>query len=337
MSKANLGKLNKKTFSLFLFLSLLIIQLNAQIVPHNTNWKLTAKPYLGLTFGTINETLYSNIEPDKRNSLLEWNMMPLYNFGLDLTASHKNFTWDINFSSALPVNSGNMYDSDWVLDGTKVVYSINEEIAETNIQANTGFSYNADINSWFSIAPETTIQYNYNSFHTQNGYGWYGINPNKPEEWETNHEAWDSDRGQKNKATNLKPIYYYQHSLFIFEGINLNFKITDNFYVNFNPAISIFTYNFSRDNHKKKNNESFYDYAIQYAFFNAFKADLKVNCDINKILTLTTSVNGLYQMETKGDRYFQYEIWDSPIETDYKKGSSQWMVSISTGCKIRLF
>ena len=328
MSKANLGKLNKKTFYLFLFLSLLIIQLNAQIVPHNTNWKLTVEPFIGITGGTIYESLYSAEILEHKNSLLEWNMSPLYVYGLNIKGGYKNFSLSLDVTNALPVYCGKMYDSDWLPDGTKFCYGIQEEFAEENYNFNLSAFYDFYITNYFIISPKTSLQYSFNSFQAKNGYGWYGL-PDYTTDGQ--YHSWDSLYSRYFPPTSgMQGIHYFQESFFVFVGTQFEYNINEKLKFSIAPEVSCYSYTIYEDHHQNSLG-GIKEYGITKSIFNAFKIESLFSIKLNKFIELATKFNGAFMLETKGDLYCGSMLEDKKIST------SLFNFNIFTGCSIIVF
>lgn len=258
---------------------------------------LSVSPNVGIQAGSAREILYNDESPSKKNSLLEWRAAPLFTLGADARANFKNLFIDIGFSFALPVRCGDMRDSDYSLDGTKIAYSLNEETARACFDIRAAVSYRFALRDFFSLSPKISALCSQVSFKAENGRGWYGF-PEYTSDGKTH--AWNDEEAHRfpDGSMRLSSVEYVERSLFLFAGVDLLFDFA-RVSVSLSPRASVLTLNSLRDERL-----SYTETGKFIGCFNAFALGVEVVFKINRTLGVKGCVDFLYERETRGERRY---------------------------------
>lgn len=135
--------------------------------------KLDVFTFAGLKYGEISKSIFLNNSSTKV-SRLDWEEKNIYEFGIGTDIFFFNLLLSARFSAGLPLNCGNMYDSDWNLSGLKKTYTISECDLKQSFDTQIAISYLFPSVFIFKLAPEIQIQYMYQNLNAHDGYGWYG-------------------------------------------------------------------------------------------------------------------------------------------------------------------
>lgn len=207
------------------------------------DFKITG--YTGLSFGTIEEELYAS-KARYLVSYLEWEEKPLVDLGAIFQVNHSLFFANINLTTALPLNCGNMYDSDY--DSTKqYLYSINQNKAGLNIQGDFFTGIKALTVDDFTLSPVIGLSLYYKNFTASNGYSWNG-SENKT--GITGNVPWDSPQAVFVPQGKLSDVEITMKNLTAWLGFSFEYKFLEKFYCSFGAFVSPYAYTWFLDDHK---------------------------------------------------------------------------------------
>lgn len=246
------------------------------------------------------EIIYSESVSEKLSELV-WNESPAVKAGIFSSISFKNINLNLNFATAIPGDSGNMYDSDWNLSGLKTTYSIHEQNVKNDISGGFEFLYNFNaFNGIFKFSPGFSVNYSYKSFEARNGYGWYGG-------WKYSKtgkdEAWNSENARK--AKKVAGIDYTRHDLSCFLSLYSGVKV-NNLYLQAGFGFSPFYFYDVKDHHYGASGSGFDNEYIFYSNFKRIKIDFDGSYKFSKYFAL--NVEGLFEKQflDYGNLYSNY-------------------------------
>ncbi|MBP5568393.1 MAG: hypothetical protein J6X54_04145 [Treponema sp.] len=207
------------------------------------DFKITG--YTGLSFGTIEEELYAS-KARYLVSYLEWEEKPLVDLGAIFQVNHSLFFANLNVTTALPLNCGNMYDSDY--DSSKqYLYSINQNKAGLNLQGDFFTGIKALTVDDFTLSPVIGLSLYYKNFTASNGYSWNG-SENKT--GITGNVPWDSPQAVFVPQGKLSDVEITMKNLTAWLGFSFEYKFLENFYCSFGAFVSPYAYTWFLDDHK---------------------------------------------------------------------------------------
>ncbi len=337
--------MKKKLFTL-IFLSLSAARgftqfFGSQSSPHD--FSLTVTPTVSYSQGVLNEIIYHSRDTSKKISLLEWERN-VWLYGLDISTSYKRFHGDLSASSALPLSTGQMKDSDWLNTNDysmKTTYSVGDIDSEGNYDVSLSLSFDAVKTPDFYLSPVISAQYAFDSFSRgKNAQGWYGqseySSDGKNHNWyddEAKHfptEYYWSEEKQKYVRQVLGGIDYYRHSFFSWLGLNAGFTLKK-ISMDFQALIAPFIYFSAEDTHHGASSDSIY-HQIQYGYFSYFKISTSLFYQLTKNLQLGITTRILSGQTLKGDLYSDWYL------NQYQpSGASTFELTTSLACKIKIY
>ena len=260
--------------------------------------KLDVFTFAGLKYGEISKSIFLNNSSTKV-SRLDWEEKNIYEFGIGTDIFFFNLLLSARFSAGLPLNCGNMYDSDWNLSGLKKTYTISECDLKQSFDTQIAISYLFPSVFIFKLAPEIQIQYMYQNFNAHDGYGWYGAKEyaKVPRDYDV---EWNSPLARK--AKKIREIDYYRHTLLTFFGFEFYYMPIEKFSIRTGFFISPFAYMYSLDTHHKSSaNVHYCD--VQFGYFSKYKTVFKVEYKIKKRLKIFSDFSIIYGPTDYGDLY----------------------------------
>lgn len=264
----------------------------------NKNFSFELSPRLSTNFGNFGEYLFLSNKTDLC-SYLEWQLKPLFTYGLETTFNINNFSIALTTDFSFFQECGAMNDSDWNIENIKTTFSTGTNKTNFSFNSNLFCSYNFFTINNFSFAVKGGINYSYYSFERLNAQGWYGTKERTglPEDvW------WDNPNAKH--YSKLSGIEYYTHNFNIQTGIfaiwNCNPKL--NFALTF--LVAPFSYNYNTDLHKNANTgENYYTVDIENSFFNRFIFEGTINYSIDDKLSISSINTFTFEPIKKGKTY----------------------------------
>ena len=270
-------------------------------------------------FSYNNNTLtYSIYDGPKLNSRLDWETPYLLNAGLQTDFHYNNLILNISNAAAIPLKSGNMFDSDWYTEGIKSSLSKSDLYTDFCYDLKIEFEYRFKLPKDFSILPTISFNYSYSSFNAKNTIGWCGdtghtnLNQDYP---------WDSEYAVTVKKEGIDLV----NNLYIFFfGIQIE-KQFNNFKFDFATAISPYIYISSIDHHLNNLGGRYY-LLLQEAFFSSYSFDLSCSYKINSKNTIFLKPSYCFCPEIKGVFYSgktksEDALIDQPCSFNFSKFS----------------
>lgn len=316
------------------FISFIFVFIISAASLFSDEWKndflLEFTPYFTLSKGRLNEYIYSSSDDSIKKSKLEWNLNPLYRFGIESKFGWKNIFIAGQADFSLPVNCGTLYDSDWNSTGEiKTIYSKLEEKSDLIFNSSFGIGYDFNLKNkatnrkYFSISPVINFDYSYFKIKSDNGYGYFGA-----EDYSKNGTdvPWDSEYARYHKVygIDLERMYYN-----LFTGLILEIYPTEKISFGCDFNFSVYSYIVTYDKHFAKNSwynlngyqKSPFDY-LKFSFFSNYKFSNKISMRL-KIGILNGNV-------VKGDFYHNYYS-SKPTLSRQKSGSSTILYDMNLG------
>ena len=329
--------------SFFLCFLLAVFPLHAQIF-QNHDFHVAIMPTFAYSSGILNESIYHSTDPNKKISLLEWERN-LWLYGVKITSSYKKFHFDTASESSLPLESGEMRDSDWLNTANyamKTTYSVGQNTIDKNFDANLSIYYDFELARGFYISPKIQAQYAFDSFYRKKGdsRGWYGqsdYSEDGKNHWWYEDEAakypseyyWSEEK-QKYVRKVLGGIDYYRHSVFLWSGFDVAFKIA-RLKMDFSFMISPYTYLSAEDRHHTSGDDNVYHH-IQSDFFTSFRLELTSSYELSEYADLVLNCEFLFTNEMRGDLY---EKWHK--NTSQASGGSTKSSTARLGVRVKIF
>lgn len=260
--------------------------------------KLEISTFAGIKHGEISKSIYLN-DSSTKVSKLDWEEKNIYEFGIGTDITFFDLLMSMQFSVGLPLNCGNMYDSDWNLSGLKKTYTISECDLKQSFDSQIIIAYLAPSFSIFKLTPAIQIQYMYQNFNAHDGYGWYGAKEYAkiPRDYDV---AWNDPLARK--AKKIRDIDYYRHTILTLFGFDFYYMPIDKFTIRTGFFVSPFAYMYSLDTHHKSSaNVHYCD--VQFGYFSKYKATFKVEYKIKKRLKIISDISIIYGSTDYGDLY----------------------------------
>lgn len=254
--------------------------------------------FSGIKYGEISKSIYLGGTSTKV-SKLDWEEKNIYEFGIGADITFFDFFVSAQFSAGLPLNTGNMYDSDWNLDGLKKTFTISECDLKQSFDSQIEISYHTPKLFIFRLEPAVQAQYMFQNFNAHDGYGWYGAKEYAkiPRNYDV---AWNDPLARK--AKKIRDIDYYRHTFLTFFGFEFYYMPAENFSIKTGFFISPFAYMYSLDTHHKSSaNVHYCD--VQYGYFSKYKTTLKAEYKIKKRLKIFSEFSIISGTSDYGDLY----------------------------------
>ncbi len=300
----------------------------------SNDWKnsflLEFSPYFSLSKGCLNEYIYSSSDESIKKSKLEWNLNPLYQFGIESKFGWKNIFITEKIDFALPVGCGTLYDSDWNSTGDiKTIYSKLEEKSDLIFNSSFGIGYDFNLKNkandrkYFSFFPLINFDYSYFKIKSDNGHGYFGA-----ENYSLNGTdvSWDSEYATYHKVygIDLERVYYN-----LFTGLAFEIYPTEKISFGCDFYISAYSYIVTYDKHFAKSSwynlngyqQCSFEY-LKFSFFSNYKFSDKISINF-KFGILNGNV-------AKGKFYHNYYS-SKPTLSRQKSGSSTILYDIKFG------
>ena len=281
-------------------------------------------PYTGLSYGCHYEHLYSGMGKENEVSLLEWKIEPLWTFGADATLKFYNLFIELGADYALPINCGEMHDSDFeAFSGMKYCYSINELKSKQNIHTHFDLAYFFNLSEFFILKPKASVHYYYDSFEARNGYGWYGMETK-------NHPlvAWDDPRAKYYSKGQLNGVDFYRHTLLTFFGLGFSVNI-QRISIDLEMLLSPYTYFYTMDTHLSKN-KNYHLKEIQQSSFNQYLLECNIRYKLTDYMKLYFALSYIDGSTSRGKLYNDY-ITESIMLSNQKSGASLKLINVRLG------
>ena len=309
---------------LFLFILLIPAKVNCL-----SNFSFSITPNTSIVFGTHDEKFYSSIIEKNVVSDLEWKIQPLWKIGINADVAINNFMISIGIAYALPLNCGEMHDSDFdPFSGMKYCYSINELKSNLNLNTNFDLSYKLNLSNLFYISPKVSVHYYYDNFYASNGYGWYGQeNSTRPE------VSWDDPRATYYEKGALGTVDFYRHSFFSFLGVALGFEY-QRFSTDVEFLFSPYAYFYTMDHHLSKN-AGYHFKQIQEGYFSHIFISGRVSYKITQKLVPMLEISHLSGKLLKGTLSSDFKSSDFFL-TDQKSGGNINLTTFKIGLSINI-
>ena len=276
-------------------------------------WNFFITPKVSLQNGVLNELLYNsqkNLE-HPLTSLLEWQEKWNVIFGTDLECTWKYlYLWG-NFSSALSLPSGSMYDSDWFkYTNVKQSYSISEnslkEYYSGEFRAGLHFDF---LDRMLTLNPFAGFQIKYINFYAEGGKAWYD-----PGWYDTDIISYDSPSAVFRNYN--PPISYWRRTTLIWLGADFSYSPIEKLNIRFCGKTSPYTKIYSVDHHFY-NAKYFTD--TPSGFFLAWNAALETEWKFNSLLSVKLGGDFFILNKIYG---YTYESLSADSKGDLKGGYS---------------
>ncbi|WP_407399249.1 omptin family outer membrane protease [Treponema sp.] len=294
---------------------------------------LSVSPYFSIKSGTLYEYLYSSENSNNEVSLLEWDYSQLYCLGLKTSFENKNAEFYFGFDFALPLECGNMYDSDYFYKNgikNKCNYSSSNNYSKLIFNSIFGANYRFSFFERLSITPEFQLQYTFAKFKAQNGHGRYGRAPYSKTGTDVN---WDSEDAKI--ISKLYGCEFYRHNLYTWTGLTLSYDFTNKFNAGLGFFLSPFSYTYSVDHHLNKPTYDTYLKMEGHGNLSKFKYKLFSNTSINHNLILYTHIEFITGNTDKGISKIA-DFTEKYYPLDQKNGANIKQTDFTIGFKIVL-
>lgn len=295
------------------------------------------EPRIGIMGGTVGEYLFMQKSDGhwNKNSYLEWEEKVLPTVGVAVTGAVGRFSVSAYVDGMISlrlqgIRSGNMYDSDWKIEGIKTNYSISENVATCNVQTGLVLRYDFALLPFLRVAPFAELSYGYKSFEANNGYGWYG-----------NPVAWDDPSAHyyPDGKLVLCGIDYQCHLFSVYAGLSFRFLCSARVSVQADAAFLPYAYVYAEDCHYTNvaRTQGRYYVDIVHAFGTRCKASLSVSFRVNQSLELGMTATGVVGGVERGDTYERDPATNKLYKnTGYAGGFSLYEASARLSAKVFL-
>ena len=270
-------------------------------------------------FSYNNNTLtYSIYDGTKLNSQLDWKSPYMLSTGLQTNFQYNNLILNISNAAAIPMKSGNMFDSDWYTPGIKTNLSKSDLYTDFCYDLKIELKYRFEIPKDFSILPTFSFSYSYSSLNAKNTIGWCGdtghTNLNQDYPWDSEYAVTVKKEG----IDLINNIYQFYCGIQIEKDLN-------NFQLAFATSISPYIYISSIDHHLNNLGGRYY-LLLQEAFFPSFYFDLFCNYKLNSKNSIFLKPSFCFCPEIKGTFYFgktksEEALVDQPCTFNFSKFS----------------
>ncbi|MDE6705317.1 MAG: hypothetical protein K2J81_05370 [Treponemataceae bacterium] len=296
------------------------------------------EPRIGVMGGTVGEYLFMQKSDGhwNKNSYLEWEEVLLPTIGVAATGVFGSISVSAYVDGVVSprfrgIRSGNMYDSDWKIEGIKTNYSISENVATSNVQTGVVLRYDFALLPFLRVAPFAEISYGYKSFEANNGYGWYG-----------NTVAWDDPSAHyyPDGKSVLCGIDYHCHTLSVYAGLSFRFLCSARVSVQADAAFLPYAYVYAEDCHYTNvaRTKGRYYVDIVHAFGTRCKASLSVAFRVSRFWELGITVTGLAGGVERGDTYERDTATNRLYQNKgYQGGFSVYEASARLSAKVFVF
>lgn len=288
----------KKTHIAFVLSFILLTCLLPKSAFSKDAFKVDFSVFTGIKHGEISKSIYLGGTSTKV-SKLDWEEKNIYEFGIGTDITFFDFFVSAQFSAGLPLSTGNMYDSDWNLEGLKKTYTISECDLKQSFDTQIEISYHTPKLFIFRLEPAVQVQYMFQNFNAHDGYGWYGAKEYAkiPRDYDV---AWNDPLSRK--AKKIRDIDYYRHTFLTFFGFEFYYIPTEKFRLKTGFFISPFAYMYSLDTHHKSSaNVHYCD--VQYGYFSKYKTTLKAEFRIKRRIKIFSEFSIISGTSDYGDLY----------------------------------
>ncbi len=321
------------------FIAIIFSFISAVLYAEDSDYKLSFEPFVECVSGNIGEYVYTNNTngDDVLYSYLDWELKPVWIYGLNAEAIVHNLGISIRLASAMPTRCGNMYDSDWLnKDNMKTTYSISENSLESYLDIALKVFYEFDVSDFFSAGPTMEIGTRSIKFSAENGYGWYG-QPG-PGGYIYPYNSGEPYASEKHKG-DLCGIDYQKDSVYTFLGARIKINAGNRFHFIAEGALSPYTRMEAYDTHwrdmRKTSSNDYKDKVSSY--FKTFKGDLSAYFDLNDAISFKCNFGGSYSMKEKGTTYQKVGVNRSYVQSQGHSGMSESSIHFGAGIKINIF
>lgn len=261
------------------------------------NFFVSVEPVYSLQNGTLFEYVLAKDSASNsivKRSELDWELSNLSFLGIKLNGGWKRFSLNLKFTGAIPENSGNMTDYDW-LDSSFINDSFyynnpnlltTKSINESYLKTDYFFDIYFDVSFYpldnLKIAPLIGYNYNYLFFHGSNGYGWYG-------DTKTPKVSWNDPSADFFEKGSLYPIDYERETNNIYVGVKLSYSPIEPLSLILLASVSPYTSVKSLDKHYTS-----YDGSTGKYFYDIMEGSFcqyNINLEAKYIVWRTLSVN----------------------------------------------
>lgn len=317
----------------FITITLILLSIFSNAIAKSTLKELgfifSISPTYFFENGVLNEFVYTY---DSNNTLykmseLNWQIKNSFNTGAAIKFGWKYIVIDSDFSLGISGNSGNLFDSDWLLPSdhsVKTTYSINKNYLNTNQKLSVRVSGKIpctpeQINSKICINLFPYFKYDYSlySFSGFDGYGWYGHHVSPIVAYTDSSAPFYND---------LCGIDYVREQTNFFHGILVECSFIKKILLTLDFGLSLFNHVDSIDTHyNNKNKTDGTNYLdIMQAYFNTFTVSSSIKYNLKENLNIGLGYRYMNTGMTTG-----YNKWKYLTEKQYS--TNQEIVSKCSG------
>ncbi|QTQ15255.1 omptin family outer membrane protease [Treponema parvum] len=294
-------------------------------------WTWSAEASLGFIYGRMGEYAYYDKGSSDKLSYLEWDMKPLWFYGVDLEAASEKFSFLVNLKGFVPASCGYMQDSDWLQDyqwGTgnrsvKTNYSEHDNFLTSGFSSFGEISYKFCPSEKIFVFPLFAIEYQDMYFSGRDGTAWYG---------KDNFYPYNAGGGYSTIQDFFgKVIDYERRDVYVWLGCRASWVFSDKWNFSVSGYVAPYVYMWSRDSHFLR---SIYFVDIGYDRFCAGKLKIAANYSLKKKVSLKLEAGCLMTEEIHTSKAFQSSEKDNGYyEVDAEDGFSSEYFEYSVAVK----
>lgn len=303
------------------------------------DFSLSIEPIMGIRNGQIDEYVFlkNSRYSDDKLSELNWEIKNEFYMGFKAHSAWKSFFQELSFSFAIPKNSGQMQDSDWlnIEEANQYSYLYKTHYSESDNHLDNDFSfgikagYDFKIKDRFNIKPSFYFEYSNTKFTAKGGTCWYGNKKNA----NTYYAYYDTANRTITKLSG-SVIDYKRINYFFWIGSDFSIDLSRNFSLNTGFFFAPYAYVVSYDTHIIRGYE-FADLTIDY--FSAFKGNLGLSYKIAQRHSISLTAGFFYLKTIRGDSFLKKSgetYYKSTNSTDGGAGAKYFDLTLSYKFKI---
>lgn len=319
----------QKTFFLFFILFFLTF---APIF--SSDFSLEIVPSIGISYGQFDERIYSSTNSSIKRSLLEWEIKPIFSFGLSVKLGWKNLFLETQGDFSIPYTYGTLKDSDWNEKGdVKCIYSLLDEKLENSFNVQSLLHYDFITSDDVLFSPTIIAEYSYLKIKGTNGEGWFASAPYTST---GKDEAWNSGYARYFSKGRLNGINYERYAVNFFSGFKIGAKFTKKIFIDIGIFISPFSSIQIYDTHLNGNSSPYELNQYVTGYFSIYKIVLHSQYDLSKKIALDFTMDFSLSDILKSPLYHNYYSAKT-VKSNQDAGTNYYMLTIKFGAKIKIF
>lgn len=296
------------------------------------NFSFELEPFFGIRNGVLNEYVYSKNSKTGEEyylSLLNWNITNSLYSGFSADFGFRDFHVSGDLKALLPNDFGSMNDSDWLQDvgyktgnsNVKTNYSVHDMSLIEGFNIGVKAFYDFHPVKSLTIAPSVGFSYETYSMMGKNGTYYYGKSNGSIPGGNTKYSyfSYDDAAHRTTGPFNGNVIKLEREDYYTWIGFNVLYTTPDSHWdFGLSADVSPWTYLVSRDTHFLNNGTTgTYYLDVGGQAFSAFRGTIFAQFNLNNLMALKLSGNGLCTTEIKGIEYTS-----STVDGPYKKNGA---------------